>query len=285
MPRTLIIQDTELTAGGGTVNLSVDDYADQYRLFSGGAVTLTSSYTIQPSGTVENGMLYEFHYVADLDFDGNTLTIFGTSIPADLESVEMYIRAYYNGTAWEVTLASSFGDLPLITTSMVTDDNITNAKMAEDSVGRSELIDGDILPIALSSNAVTTVKIANAAVTAEKLGGTLDKEIFAVNVSFEAGEQGNNSIIIPYDCTINSIRWDVQKVIEASDDATVTPQIAGVGTTPSLVTVAAGSGISATGSLSLTSANALSAGEVLKLASSKSTVGGKVLLTVTVTRT
>ena len=79
MPKRQSIEDVEIQAGTGAVALSVDDYVDTYRLFTSGAVTLTSSVTIDESGTAQLGMEYLFYYQADLDYDGNTFTFFGLS--------------------------------------------------------------------------------------------------------------------------------------------------------------------------------------------------------------
>ena len=80
---TNIIQNIQLTAGGGTVNLPVGGYINLFRIY--GNVTLTSNWTIQASGTPVNGQYYEFIYEANLDLNGNNLTVFGEALPENLE--------------------------------------------------------------------------------------------------------------------------------------------------------------------------------------------------------
>lgn len=284
MPKILIINDTVLTAGGGTVNLVSTDYVDLYRLSTSGAVTLTSNYTIQASGTLSEGMEYIFHYTANLDFDGNSLTIMGVAVPAALQAVSLQIRAYYNGSAWEVTMATDFGVEPLIATSMYIGDSVNQAAIGASAVGRTELIDGEIIAVKLATDSVIEAKILNGAVTVGKLGGTLKQEVIVVPVSFETGSLANNSIIIPFNCTLITIRTDVVTLIEATDNATISPQINTVSTSPSAITLAGGSAVNTTATNAMVTA-AITAGDELRLITTKTTPGGRALVTLTLLRT
>lgn len=100
MPTIDIIQEIELTAGGGTENLDVVSSVSLYIIT--GTATLTSNWTIQPLGTPVLGLKYEFKYQADIDLDGNDITIFGKTLPPHLADKKMQITAYYEGTNWEV---------------------------------------------------------------------------------------------------------------------------------------------------------------------------------------
>ena len=111
-----IIHSTEeltLTAGGGTLNLDTTIPVRFYIVK--GTATLTSNWTIQPSGTAIEGMVYEFKYEADIDLNGNTITLFGTTIPETLVDKTHQITAYYDGTDWQVNFALNVdenGSLP-----------------------------------------------------------------------------------------------------------------------------------------------------------------------------
>lgn len=89
-----------LTAGGGTENLDVYSPSNLYIIK--GVATLTSNWTIQSSGTPVQGLQYDFKYEAEIDLDGNTITIFGKTLPATLADKTHEITAYYDGVDWEV---------------------------------------------------------------------------------------------------------------------------------------------------------------------------------------
>jgi len=111
-----IIHSTEeitLTAGGGTLNLDTTIPVRFYIVK--GTATLTSNWTIQPSGTAVEGMVYEFKYEADINLNGNTITLFGTAIPETLVDKTHQITAYYDGSDWQVNFALNVdenGSLP-----------------------------------------------------------------------------------------------------------------------------------------------------------------------------
>lgn len=111
-----IIHSTEeitLTSGGGTLNLDTTIPVRFYIVK--GTATLTSNWTIQPSGTAVEGMVYEFKYEADINLNGNTITLFGTTIPETLVDKTHQITAYYDGTDWQVNFALNVdenGSLP-----------------------------------------------------------------------------------------------------------------------------------------------------------------------------
>ena len=99
MPITNAIQLIPLTAGGGTVNLDVTSAISKYIIQ--GTATLTSNWTIQPSGTAVAGMQYDFKYEGDITLNGNTITIFGETMPETLVNKTCEISCYYDGTDWE----------------------------------------------------------------------------------------------------------------------------------------------------------------------------------------
>jgi hypothetical protein len=100
MPITNNSQIITLTAGGGTQNLPTISPATLYIVQ--GTTTLTSNWTIQSSGTAVVGMQYNIKYEATIALDGNTITVFGTTMPSTLVDKSCEITAYYDGTDWEV---------------------------------------------------------------------------------------------------------------------------------------------------------------------------------------
>ena len=53
------------------------------------------------------------------------------------------------------------------------------------------------------------------------------KELFVVEVSFEASEQGNNRVFIPYPFELRHIYFNVKKAIASTDDGHLTVDING----------------------------------------------------------
>jgi hypothetical protein len=102
-----------LTAGGLTELLPVLSINSLYVIK--GTATLTSSWTIDQSGTAYAGMEYRFKYEADIILNGSTITFFGTALPATLANKKCEINAYYDGVDWEVNFlvdANETGSLP-----------------------------------------------------------------------------------------------------------------------------------------------------------------------------
>lgn len=108
-------QTIELTAGGGTISLDTADTVNLYIIE--GTTTLTSNWTIQPIDTLSIltvGTIYNFKYEADITLDGNTITIFGKTLPPHLADKNMRITAYYNGSAWEVAFIPDFNQTDIL---------------------------------------------------------------------------------------------------------------------------------------------------------------------------
>lgn len=98
MPVINSIEEIALTAGGGTKNLLTTSGVSLYIIT--GTATLTSSWTIQPSGTPVIGMTYSFLYKANIDLDTSDITIFGETLPTNLADKEFRAESVWNGTAW-----------------------------------------------------------------------------------------------------------------------------------------------------------------------------------------
>lgn len=100
MPIINLQEEIALTAGGGTVNLDVLSTSALYVIT--GTATLTSNWTIQPSGTPLIGTTFIFSYEANIDLDGNSITIFSKTLPPLLSDKTHKIEATWDGSNWEV---------------------------------------------------------------------------------------------------------------------------------------------------------------------------------------
>src|SRR6056297_3173596 len=102
-----------LTAGGGTINVDITQTEPYALIYTSAAVTLTSSWTIQPSGTPTNGMVANIVYVADVTPDGNIITVFGNTLSVDECSSSMEILLFYDGSSWQVVKKVNNDDLSI----------------------------------------------------------------------------------------------------------------------------------------------------------------------------
>ena len=148
------------------------------------------------------------------------------------------------------------------------------------NVATAVAMSGDV---AISNTGVTTIQAAS--VDVAMLSGTLTKEVFVIPVSFQAGEQANNSFVIPFDGTIDDLTSYVTLALAATDDATITAQIGGVAVTNGQITLNASSALNTSDSATPTALNVFAAGDRIDLVGAKTTAGGKALVSVTVTRT
>jgi len=283
------IYEQELIAGGGTINLpSIGNY-DFYKFY--GTHTLSSSWTIQASGTLRKGLTYNIIYEANLTLGANSLTIFGLTIPRDIAARDFHATCVYNGSSWDVNLSVDFDGLPFITDNMLTADSVTTIKIANDAVDADKLKDDVVIDSnrAVTTNhirnlAITTDKIANAAVTSSKLATSNKTELVVVPVSFETGEQCDNYVFIPYDCTLEEINYTVTKDITGTNNGTINILCNGVATTPTSITIPQGSVVNTNANVVISGSNRTNAGQRISLVTSKTNPGGKLLLTLKLIR-
>lgn len=110
-------------------------------------------------------------------------------------------------------------------------------------------------------------------------------DVITLDVSFESGEVGDFKVKLPYACTVTEIYAYAYKVIAGTDAGTIVPKDNG-GTTMTGGTITfAASDPRGTAYTSTPSANnTFTAGQLLTLTTAKTTAGGKVLVSVKVTR-
>lgn len=275
MPKQLTYQLHTITSGTTSIVIDLTNPVDVHKFVTSSTVSLASNLSVTVSGTPTLGSTIVINYDADLNFNGNTVTFLGKVINSYLQSVASTIYAHYNGSAWVVSFIPSSFETGYITQTQIADDAITTVKIQDDAITTVKIVD----------DAVTTDKIVDAAVTVDKLSSTNKKYILTIPVSFESGEQGDNTIIVPFNSTIDKVYYTVTKAISATDSGTISVLIDGTPTVPNTITLAASTAINTNNNLTITSSNAIAGGKGVKFVTLKSTAGGKVLLTVEFTRT
>lgn len=110
-------------------------------------------------------------------------------------------------------------------------------------------------------------------------------EVLNFTVSFETGEQCDNKIIMPYAGTVTSLYGIVVKAVAATDAGTVTPKNqAGTTMTDGVLTFPLSSALNTAITTTPTANNTFVAGDVLSFTTAKTTVGGRILLSITIER-
>lgn len=123
------------------------------------------------------------------------------------------------------------------------------------------------------------------ALTPSVLTAEARTEVLNFMVSFETGEQCDNKILMPYAGTVTSIYGIVVKALSATDAGTVTPKNQGGTTmTSGVLTFPLSSALNTAITSTPSANNTFIAGDVLSFTSAKTTVAGKILLSITIER-
>jgi len=102
MPHSPSSSFYKITSSGGTVLLPTSEISEEYILYIDAPVTLTSSYTVNYSGTPNTRYYYKIIYPGSITKGVNSVTIFGLSLSAAQALVPAIIEARYNGTTYDV---------------------------------------------------------------------------------------------------------------------------------------------------------------------------------------
>lgn len=254
MARLENIYEEVLQAAGTTSTINLNYNYEKYVYTGTGA--LVGNIVINTSGTPVKGHVLKIQWNCTFSAGGATVTILGTSLSTSLYGKTFNIDAYYNGSSWDVAILPDFFETQIVTTNNIID------------------------------LAVTTAKINTSAVDVAKMSTAANKQITVLEVSFESGEQCNNSITMPNGFTLNSIYYEVIKALANTDAGTITPRIDGVAVTLSVaISIPLSTPVNTTASTNCTAANTGSAGAIVSFVAAKTTAGGKVRLTLNWTKT
>jgi len=202
-----------------------------------GSASLTGAYNISPTGTPATGRFVEIYWKASLSNGAShAVVVFGKTVPAELitSASKFKVECLYNGTAWDVNILPDDAGTGIVGTARVADSAVTTAKIADDAITLAKMegqTDGKILigdtaagmtanvisgdatmlkggVLTLANDAVTTAKILDANVTAEKLSAGARKDSFSIKLDYDAASKLGGQIFLPvcYNCTVNSIK-------------------------------------------------------------------------------
>ena len=238
-------KDTIALATSGTVTLTVNT-DEQYQAITGSA-TLAGMFKVDLStvGAVA-GDVFVLHWQATAVIGAHTLVLGATELTAaQANGGGMFIISnHYNGSAWDSYL------------------------MPDMQAGTWKL---------------EAANIAAGLIATAKLASDLQQEVLTVPLSFETGEIGAYRIEMPYPGSIVKISSYVTKLIEATDNGSITVTDDS-SATMSTITMPGGTAIGTGVTSAPTTNNTFVATDVLTFTTTKVTVGGKVLLTLKITR-
>lgn len=172
LSETLQLQASQIVylgAGAGTAVISISDPVTNYLITSAaGPVTMTGSLAISPSaGTPANMTTFIFDYTANMNFNGNTLTIFGAVMPTQFQNKRCRIIAVYATSGWDVKFEGDFSESSIVSTSNLENLAVTNAKIAS-GIDGAKLSAGSVPNSALASN-LGIVKTATGSLVAAQI--------------------------------------------------------------------------------------------------------------------
>ena len=157
MPNLKLINEIVAIATGGSEVIDLNEGVEQYNITSAAPITLTTALTITATGQLKTGQFIIFRHDGGFTTDSSTgkhISILGTIIPDEQALYEARIEAYYNGTAWKVTLFPSIE--------------------ANQNIDGATIKDGTILETAITNGVVTNKKLASIARGSIKVGGNSD---------------------------------------------------------------------------------------------------------------
>lgn len=108
-----------------------------------GTVTLTGGLVVSPSGTPTTGQRVVITWNASVTPSGNTITIFGETVPTELAARNFIAECLWDGTGgpWVVNILTDFAGVGIVAANRLAADAVTTAKIADDAVTLAKVQD------------------------------------------------------------------------------------------------------------------------------------------------
>ena len=125
----------------GTISIPVDQAsAGSYPVVADniitGTVTLVGGLVVSPSGTPTTGQRVVVTWNASVTPSGNTITIFGETVPTELAARNFVAECLWDGTGgpWVVNILPDFAGVGIVAADRIAANAVTTAKIADDAV-------------------------------------------------------------------------------------------------------------------------------------------------------
>ncbi len=131
---------------GGNVNVITGAYTfpngptDSYSVYRlTGTQTLSSDLDLVASGALSANISIRIINESVLTLGGNSLTIFGITVPDAIATQKFIADCVYNGSAWTVVIYPNASVTEFIGTSQLVDDAVTEDKIGDDAVNTDQI--------------------------------------------------------------------------------------------------------------------------------------------------
>lgn len=298
--------DFTLLAAGASFEVSVFDNNDFYRIIGGGGAALLAgnTFVLKAGETAYEGATMSFRYEGNVvPGGGNNVVILGQTLSAVQSKKQSDIVAIYRSGAWEINISIDLAqDAWLETTAIAatayavaadittgTDQaKIVTAKAVSDWWTAAKLLVQTFAEVVTFTKKPVVSAFAGNMYLSSNVGKEIvEADIYSVitkEISFEAGELGNNSIIVPYGFDIMSARAEVGFLIDVTDNALITLDINGVPVTTGVITIPGGSATDTVVSITPTANKTGATNAVINCVGSKAIAGGKAHLQIVLKR-
>ena len=129
------------TVGPGPISIPVDQAsAGSFPVVRdniiAGTVTLSGGLVVSPSGTPVTGQRVVITWNASVTPSGNTITIFGETVPTELAARNFVAECLWDGTGgpWVVNILPDFAGVGIVAADRIAANAVTTAKIADDAV-------------------------------------------------------------------------------------------------------------------------------------------------------
>jgi len=133
-----VLDITALASGTSAINVAPNTAGAYPSARVSGSAALSGAYNISPTGTPIKNSFVEIYWEASLSGGAsNNVVIFGKTVPAELitSGSKFKVECLYNGTAWDVNILPDDAGTGIVGTARIADDAVTLDKMASGTTG------------------------------------------------------------------------------------------------------------------------------------------------------
>lgn len=155
--RKVVTRPITLTTGGTPIDILVgtanepNSLSPRYRV-TGTQTLSVGNFTIVPSGTPYTDETVEILWEASATLSGNTIAVFGVTIPAGWEILNWASKHIYNGSVWVTYLTPDFETAGVVLTDDIANEAVTVDKMADLARGHILVGNSSTRPVAVDFN-------------------------------------------------------------------------------------------------------------------------------------
>jgi hypothetical protein len=147
-PKQIVIKDITVTTGGnltiesGTFTIGAGVPADDHVIYRFiGSSTLGSDLDIVLNGTPQKNTQIITLWEASVILSGNDVTLFGVVVPSQLATINWYAISTYDGSAWKSVILPSWENASIVTATQLASDAVSTSKIVDEAVTVDKMAD------------------------------------------------------------------------------------------------------------------------------------------------